>query len=400
MQDKNNSPYIKQFNIKATKPGALNGLNFCVKDNIDIQGFKTGAGNPGYRLTQQNAQGHAACVGTLLNSGASINGKTKMCEFAYGILGTENPYGSPINPNAKDSIVGGSSSGSASAVASGLADFSLGTDTACSVRLPASLCGIFGMRPSRDQVPMQGVMPLSPSLDTLGWFAGNAKLLTDVGHTLLRQHNTYANPITLLIAKDAVDLTSTAAKVEFNHQLSLIKPWFHSTTMINIGKNDAEQALTWFWYHAWSVQVKEAWDWYTVALVKADYQAKQFNVETLSPGAQQSAQEAAQHQHNFAQIAKHIRSIIKPGYILCIPSCHSEAPALTASSELMRKFSHSSCCLLAIAGIAGLPQITLPLGSVNNKPFGISLIGWHNSDIELLNIAQIITKELCAKNGK
>lgn len=129
--------------------GALAGLTFAVKDVFHIAGHKTGFGHPDWLRTHPSAMTTATVVQRLLDEGATMVGKTRTDELTYSLTGENFHYGTPINPIAPDRIPGGSSSGSASAVAGGLVDFVLGTDCAGSARLPASNCGILGMRPKR-----------------------------------------------------------------------------------------------------------------------------------------------------------------------------------------------------------------------------------------------------------
>ena len=138
-------------------------------------------------------------------TGASIVGKTQTDELTYSLNGENIHYGTPINPRAPGRIPGGSSSGSAVAVAGELVDFALGTDCGGSVRAPASFCGIYGMRPSHGRISVAGVFRLAPSFDTVGWFARDAGLLARVGRVLLPAS---AEPVSLqrlLIANDAFD---------------------------------------------------------------------------------------------------------------------------------------------------------------------------------------------------
>ena len=126
--------------------GPLSGLTFAVKDLFDVAGEPTGGGNPDWARTNPVPERHAALVDRLLRAGADVAGKTITDEVSLGILG-ENPFhGTPRNPAAPGFVPGGSSSGSAAAVAGGLVDFALGTDTGGSVRVPASFCGLYGLR--------------------------------------------------------------------------------------------------------------------------------------------------------------------------------------------------------------------------------------------------------------
>src|SRR4051812_47312865 len=160
--------FIEPFTVPPTRSGPLDGLSFAVKDLIDIAGHQTGCGNPARLATHPAATSHAICVELLLAAGARCEGKTITDEIAFSLLGENHFYGTPLNPAAPERVPGGSSSRSASAVACGLVDFAVGTDTGGSVRIPASNCGIFGLRPSQGFVSVAGVMPLSPTFDTVG----------------------------------------------------------------------------------------------------------------------------------------------------------------------------------------------------------------------------------------
>jgi amidase len=151
--------FVEMFELPPTAAGPLAGLRFAVKDVIDVARRLTGCGNPTWRKTHPPAAVHAVCVEQLLAAGAQCVGKTVTDELAFSLIGENHFYGTPLNPAAPKRAPGGSSSGSASAVACGLADFALGTDTGGSVRVPASNCGIWGLRPSHGFVSVAGVMP-------------------------------------------------------------------------------------------------------------------------------------------------------------------------------------------------------------------------------------------------
>src|SRR5436853_1546588 len=176
---------VTTFDLPPTGSGSLDGLCFAVKDVIDVAGCKTGCGNPTWRDSHPTAVAHAVCVEQLLRAGASCVGKAICDELAFSLLGENYFDGTPLNPRAPDRVPGGSSSGSASAVACGLVDFALGTDTAGSTRIPASNCGIWGFRPSHGFISLAGVNPLAPSFDTVGILSQNADVLARVGLVLL-----------------------------------------------------------------------------------------------------------------------------------------------------------------------------------------------------------------------
>ena len=141
--------------------------------------------DPYWLRTHEPARTTAPAIRMLLDAGASLNGMTIMDELAFSLTGENVHYGTPINPRAQNRMAGGSSSGSAVGVAGGPADFALGSDTGGSVRVPASYCGLYGIRPTHGRIPSAGMMPHVPSADTVGWFARDAAMLARVGAAML-----------------------------------------------------------------------------------------------------------------------------------------------------------------------------------------------------------------------
>src|ERR1700730_16021890 len=171
--------------IKGAASGPLAGLTVAVKDMYDIAGERTGGGNPDWLAAQKPATRTAPSVQKLLDAGATIIGKTVCDEFFFSVAGVNAHYGTPINPRAQGRIPGGSSSGSASATASGACDIGLGSDTGGSVRVPAAFCGIYGIRPTLGRVDLTGAMPMAGSFDIAGWFASGPGVFRRVGAVLL-----------------------------------------------------------------------------------------------------------------------------------------------------------------------------------------------------------------------
>lgn len=153
------------------------GLTVAVKDCIDIAGSVTGCGSAAF-ADAEPARHHAAVVQAVLDAGCRIVGKTQMHELAYGMTGVNAACGTPVNPRWPDRIPGGSSSGSAVAVAAGLCDFAIGTDTGGSVRQPAICCGIYGMKPTFGRISRDGCHPRDSTLDCVGVLARDMPMLT------------------------------------------------------------------------------------------------------------------------------------------------------------------------------------------------------------------------------
>src|SRR6185503_16255105 len=199
------APFVPgpQIRIEGRSNGPLAGITFAAKDLFDVAGQPTGGGNHDWACWYPVPDKHSWAVQRLLDAGATLIGKTITDEVSLGILG-ENPFnGTPLNPRAPDRVPGGSSSGSASAVAQGLCDTALGTDTGGSVRVPASFCGLYGIRPTHGRLDLSGMLVQAPSSDTIGWFARDAGTFARVSSVMLGEPIPATLPTTRLVV--AVD---------------------------------------------------------------------------------------------------------------------------------------------------------------------------------------------------
>src|SRR2546421_4897990 len=188
--------------LEGSGAGPLAGLAFAAKDAFHIAGARTGFGQPDWLRTHSPASETAAAITRLLAAGANMLGKTHCDELCYSLTGENVHYGTPVNVNAPDRVPGGSSNGSAAAVAGGLVDFALGTDCGGSIPIPASYCGIIRVRPTHGRVSDKGVLPFGPSFDVVGWFARDIGLFEKVGNVLLGEDKA-SEPTRLMIAEDA-----------------------------------------------------------------------------------------------------------------------------------------------------------------------------------------------------
>lgn len=179
--------FMNEVKIEPYADGKLSGLSFALKDYIDIKNQSTGYGSPSWAKSHSKPIANAICLDQLLAEGARCFGKTISDELAYSLIGVNQFYGTPLNPKTPDRVPGGSSSGSASAVADKLVDFAIGTDTGGSIRIPANNCGIWGYRPSHGLISTAGVLALAPSFDTVGVVAQTGKILEKVIHILLAE---------------------------------------------------------------------------------------------------------------------------------------------------------------------------------------------------------------------
>src|SRR5205823_13299775 len=191
--------------LRGAPAGPLAGLTAVVKDMFDIVGTRTSGGNPDWLNTHPPASSSAAAVIKILDAGAAVVGKTVCDEFFYSITGANARYGTPVNPRAPGRLPGGSSSGSAAATASGACDFALGSDTGGSVRIPASLCGLYGIRPTHGRVHLSGAMAMAPSFDVAGWFANGPGVFRRLGQVLLEGTAHPAKLEALIVLEDAFE---------------------------------------------------------------------------------------------------------------------------------------------------------------------------------------------------
>lgn len=368
--------------MKGAPGGPLVGLTFGVKDIYDIAGHRNGFGSPDWLRTHDAATRTAPVVQSLLDAGADMVGKTHTDEITWSLNGENAHYGTPVNVNAPGRIPGGSSSGSAAAVAGGLCDFALGSDTGGSVRAPASFCGIFGIRPTHGRVSLAGACPLAPSFDTCGWFARSAELLERVGRVLLGGKKGEA-PRRLLLAEDAFGLAGEAVAGALAPAVARVSALLGKPERVTVAADGLPQ-----WHQVFRVlQAAEAWaqhgEW--VRRVKPN----------LGPGIKQRAQWAADldpalvdpARKRREEIAHHMDGLLAGGAVLALPTVPGIAPIRNALPAETEDFRARALAFLCPAGLARLPQVSLPLATLDGCPLGLSLVAARGADAMLLELA-------------
>lgn len=389
--------FMETFTLPPTGEGPLSGLRFAVKDLIDVAGRRTGCGNPTWLATHPPAAVSAVCVEQLLAAGARCEGKTITDEVAFSLLGVNHFYGTPLNPAAPDRVPGGSSSGSASAVACGLVDFALGTDTGGSVRVPASNCGLWGLRPTHGFVSVAGVMPFAPTFDTVGVLAANMDVLQRSASVLLGSAPTAADsrPRTIYVLQEAFVLADSDIQESLGHAVERLKKQFPgSVHEASLGElcDDVSAADLGSWLEiyrmlqgteadsclgAWIADAKPTFGPSTTA-----------GFEFIRRLDRARIGELVQRRDHYG---RRLRSAMRADDLLCIPSAPTVAPLRSAISfDRNSDYYCRALSLTAIAGVARLPQISMPLGSASSAPVGLSLIGAHGEDSFLMQVAKQI----------
>ena len=377
--------------ISGAADGPLAGLTFAAKDVFDIVGSRTGFGNPAWLESHPPATSTAPAVQRLLDAGADMVGKTLTDEITYSLSGQNAHYGTPVNSAAPGRIPGGSSSGSASAVAGGLVDFALGTDCGGSVRLPASYCGILGIRPSHGRVSLEGVAPFTWSFDVAGWFARDADVFAAVGRALLeparhsRESGEPAVPKRLLYAEDAFGVVDSAVTDALASAVELASGTVGERVDVTVSPDGLLN-----WYETF--RVIQAWEiWFNHAAwveeVKPEFgPGIRERFEWASRVTEQDADAARARRRD---IVGRIRGLFSEGDVLCLPTSPRVAPPVDApTDELENRVRAQAMSLLCIAGLAGLPQVSLPLGTLDGLPLGFSLVGPWGADSQLLALSQ------------
>ena len=370
--------------LKGAEAGPLSGLDFGAKDVFDVAGHKCGCGNPDWLASHPPAETTAPAVQSLLDAGANLAGKTHTDELTYSLMGENAHYGTPVNVNAPGRIPGGSSSGSAAAVAGELVHFAIGTDCGGSVRLPASFCGLYGFRPSHGRVTLDGCMPLASSFDTFGWFAREAGTLARVGEVLLEETPRAMRPKQLLFAADAFEAAGQEVTAALMAELDLARAFFGNEQSAVISGDGLEACFDTFR----TLQGAEIWanhkEW--IERTKPSFgPGVRERFEWAATVSESDVTEAKKRREMFAE---RVHNLLSDGSVLCLPTAPGIAPERGASGEVLDDFRARAMALLCTAGLAGLPQINLPLASLENCPLGLSLIGRRGSDMELLTLAE------------
>ncbi len=370
--------------------GSLSSLTFAAKDIFDVAGHVTGGGNPDWKATHPPADRNAWIVQTLVNAGADMVGKTHTDELTRGILGENVHYGTPINSKALGRVPGGSSSGSAAAVAGGLVNFALGSDTGGSVRIPASFCGLYGLRPTHGRIPLDGILIQAPSYDTIGWFTRDASTYARVAEAVFQTSIPDFSPSRLVIAQDAFEEADEDVSDVLLPLAEKIAALAGSSTTERLAPNGLAE-----WASQQNVlQSKQAWDsvkdWVDQVNPRFSFWvSERYNFAIGLTDAQLNEAAAVRD-----KLRTRMDEVFSGGGFVCLPTAPCPAPhrgqPTSAKKEVQSRLSRLTC----IAGTTGRPQLSLPLGQVNGLPVGISIMGGHGSDEELIGFARRIEAAL------
>lgn len=368
--------------------GPLAGLSLAVKDIFDVAGDRTGNGNPQVYDDAAPATATMPAVQAMFDAGASFAGKTQTDELAFSLMGQNAHFPFPINPKAPDRVTGGSSSGSAAAVAAGLADIACGSDTGGSIRAPASFCGLIGLRTSHGRISLAGAMPLAPSLDTFGWFARDAATYEAVGNVLLGADSfgghfgrTISSPLL-----DALLLGPTEA-AEYGRMLDKAYPVIGGLRPTTIAPPyGIDELYTMFR----KIQAYEAWAAHGKWISERDRHLGPGVKERFAYGAEIGTTIYEDESARRSAFRHYMTDLLGDDGFLVLPTVPGAAPLKNLAHDALQTYREQALRLLCWSGLSGFPQITLPLGNIDGVPFGLSLLGPAGSDMQLLKLGRSV----------
>ncbi|MFT4051043.1 MAG: DUF3225 domain-containing protein [Microbacterium sp.] len=380
--------------------GPLRGLTVAVKDLFAIKGYRIGAGNPTFLDSARAETTSAPAVTDLLRGGASLRGIARTDEFAYSIAGDNVHYGTPPNGALAGALPGGSSSGPATAVATGQAEVGLATDTAGSVRVPASYQGLWGLRTTHGLVPRQGMLPLAQSFDTVGWLTRDGETLQRVADWCLSYDGSESTesvygesgsdlPWRFLIPAEIVDAAEPATRESFEALVVRLAATADPPQLrrVSIGSLDD-------YYEPFrTVQAAEAWrnngDWLRAhpgAVGPAV--AERFRAASQITAAAEASARAA-----LAPLRETLTQLVF-GDVLLLPTVPGPAPLRTAKGERVDAVRQATLRMTTPAAVAGLPAVSVPLltvpSSLGPAPVGVCLISRAGTDIALVRLARAL----------
>jgi len=364
--------------VRGAAEGPLSGETVAVKDLYDLEGFAVGAGIPVYLAESRPATGTSPAVAALLAAGADVTGIAQTDEFAYSIAGRNPHYGTPPNPAVLGGVPGGSSSGPASAVALGQASIGLGTDTAGSIRVPASYQGLWGLRSTHGSVSADRLLPLAPTFDSVGWMTRTPAPLRA------------AAAATLDAAQQvAVEPSFVMAPALLEHCEPDVRAAFERFDFDTVDLGDIDELFLTFR----TVQAAEAWathgSWISAhpGALGEDVAGRFAFASRIDSAAEASGRVAL-------AAARNRLGEVLGDRVLVLPSASSTAPTVFADPELIERTRQGTLRLTCIAGITGRPALSIPMltvpqsGALLGAPVGVSLVGPRFGDLALIDLAE------------
>ena len=372
-------PHSPKNKIQTSYKGKLLDMRFLCKDMCQIKGFKTSCGNPDFYKHTAEATENAPFLEKILNEGAILEGITICDEFFYSIIGENIHYGTPSNKNAPNCVPGGSSSGSAAALTQINYDFTIGTDTGGSVRVPASFCGIYGFRPTHGRINLNKVYPMSESFDTLGWFSNNKSNMLKVGKVFFDHFEEI--PIeqkNILIPIDIINNLDENIKSQFYDYCENKFKNLKKVQLSNYNKSELAECFRVIQGYEIKLSMLPWIQKYNPKIsteINSRFEVtKNITVNMYNESINLRKEFVSELDKNLSKEA-----------LIIFPTTPFSAPITGQSdddlSELRKKVMEFTC----IGGLSSRPQISIPKFKGSNGPIGLSILGNKNADEIILN---------------
>ena len=372
-------PHSPKNKIQTSYKGNLLDMRFLCKDMCQIKGFKTSCGNPDFYKHTAEATENAPFLEKILNEGAILEGITICDEFFYSIIGENIHYGTPSNKNAPNCVPGGSSSGSAAALTQINYDFTIGTDTGGSVRVPASFCGIYGFRPTHGRINLNKVYPMSESFDTLGWFSNNKSNMLKVGKVFFDHFEEI--PIeqkNILIPIDIINNLDENIKSQFYDYCENKFKNLKKVQLSNYNKSELAECFRVIQGYEIKLSMLPWIQKYNPKIsteINSRFEVtKNITVNMYNESINLRKEFVSELDKNLSKEA-----------LIIFPTTPFSAPITGQSdddlSELRKKVMEFTC----IGGLSSRPQISIPKFKGSTGPIGLSVLGSKNADEIILN---------------
>jgi amidase len=381
--------------LQAAGHGPLDGVTVAVKDMISVAGHVSSFGHPRWRATHPPAQENAPALSALLAAGASVAGLAKLDQVAYSLIGNAGEGVAPLNSRYPGRFTGGSSSGPAAAVAAGLTEAGLGTDTAGSIRVPAAACGLFGFRPTHGLVSTRGVLPLAPSFDVVGVLARRAALLGQVAKVLLASSEAAPGPVTprtVCVPSDCLAGVSPglSAAVQATAR-AIAEASGCAVSECSLSSFINEEVADLFT----RIQGREVWQTHGSWLSRnrqflaPGVQSRVERAEALSRAGPDQADERA-----WRSYPSRLGGVLPADSVAVLPVIADLPPLRGAGPEELLAFRAGALRFTAPASLAGRPELVVPVHHrLSGQRFGVGILGPESGDLALLRIARLICPE-------
>jgi amidase len=357
--------------------GPLAGVRVAVKDLVAVRGQVIGAGNPTWQAAATPEDDDAPAVAMLLDAGADVTGIARTDEFAYALAGRNAHHGAPPNGADPARISGGSTSGPATAVALGQADLGLGTDTAGSIRVPASYQGLWGLRTTHGALSRDGVLPLAQSFDTVGWLTREPQLLRTVASLASGPDDREVDRSALLVCDALVAAAEPDTRQAFQDWVERCGTAVEPVLLPDL--DELAETLR-------VVQGAEAHRNHGAWIAAHPGALGPDVAERFAAAASITSEQADAARGRLGPLRTAVRAAVG-GRVLALPTVPGPAPLRTADGPAILATRRATLRMTAVAGIGGLPAVTAPLLTVGGAPVGVCFVGPAGADLDLVDRA-------------